>query len=66
MVPQRRPTINYDLTLKKIVQKMPNISQGILDDLLPSHPFGATKKAPSRGNVNTIDLEGEAAQIGLI
>ena len=29
IVSPRRPTIDHDLTLEKIVQKMPNISQGI-------------------------------------
>ena len=29
------------------ILKMPSLSQGILDDLLPNHLFGATKKAPT-------------------
>ena len=59
MLPTEEATFNHDSTLKEKTAKMPNISQGILDDLLPSHPFGATKKAPSRGNVNRSTLKGE-------
>ena len=47
MFPTEEATFNHDSDPEGETLKMPNISQGILDDLLPRHLFGAMKKAPT-------------------
>ena len=43
---------NHSYSLKNIVQKMPNLSQGILDDFLPFSPLGAIEEAPEEATLH--------------